>query len=477
MDDEELEALANEREGSFVRRRRAITDFRYDESQEKYWDVTTGKLLGARSVNGAIPRADWPTVRNADGEEESISPSKAINDVDTGLTVEGSTWWPGKPQIIENLVVTERGAQDIKGASCYNCYIGPRLNISKDLPDPERWIQHVKMIYPEKVEHEHFFDFCAHALQKPHEKINHGIVLAGGHGIGKDTAMIPIREGVGQWNAAEIGPDAVTSAYNGYLQSVLLIINEVRPHDEDYKASNFYNMLKPVLAAPPEMLPVNMKFQNTVYIRNLCHVVLTTNDPLTMYIPAEDRRLFVMTSPIDVNQEDSAFPGGRELYFNKMHSYLREEKGCEEVIAWLLKRDISRFNAAATPPMTKGKEQIINSATQVRRTPVDDILDAYFERNSAEENGLALFHKDLTDFARSSELFDDKEKVVALLNAKNFHFKMAERGYEMLRNPEAAEWRCGKYRSRLAFIKKEVPRAAQIDLVLSTLSRRAERGN
>ena len=79
MRDDELEALAAASEGAFRRRRRVMEDFRYDEQQEAYWDTTTSTLLGAKSVDGAIHRDDWPTRPNADGEERPYPPSRAIN--------------------------------------------------------------------------------------------------------------------------------------------------------------------------------------------------------------------------------------------------------------------------------------------------------------------------------------------------------------------------------------------------------------
>lgn len=470
MTDQELEALADEKDGEFVRRTRTVTDFRYDEQQERYWDTTTGNLLGARSVDGAIPRREWPTVPDGrSGEPRPYAPSKAINDIDTGLTVEGSTWWPGRPRFIQNVVVSERGAMSLPGAVCYNSYIPPQLDGLRTDRDAQPWIDHVRMLYPDEIEHEHFFDFCAHAIQRPEEKVNHGLVMAGEQGIGKDTALLPIRKGVGEWNAAEIGPDAITSQYNGHVRSVLLVINEVRPHDEDHKASNFYNLLKPLLAAPPEMLPMTLKYANTIYVRNLCHVVLTTNDPLTMYIPPEDRRLFVMSSPLDDPKASAVFP---PRYFDRLHEYLADG-GADAVINWLLKREVLRFNPATPPPMTKGKRAIIESAHQVRRTLVDDIFEKFCDEKSGGSKPKVIFQRDLIEFVKSSDFFDDAAKIVSLLNAKNFHFKMAERGYDMYRNPDAHEWRNGKFRTRMAFCHREVPQHEQLDLIREELSRRA----
>jgi len=463
MTDLELLALADQKEKEFVRRKRIMADFRYDEQQEKFWDTTTGNLLGAKSVDGAIHRIDWPVY----GEEEKpLKPSLAINAIDSGLTVEGSTWWPGRDQFIENMVISERGAMDLKGAVCYNSYIPPIHSKKNPGGSPDKWIKHVKKLYPDPIEHEHFFDVCAHMIQHPEEKVNHGIVMAGSQGIGKDTALLPVRHGVGEWNAAEIGPDAITSSYNPHVKSVLLVINEVRPNDEDFKASNFYNMLKPLLASPPDMLPMTLKYANTIYVRNLCHVLLTTNDPLTMYIPAEDRRLFVMTSALEDPKISDDFEPG---YFDEIHAYLAAG-GTSAVIWWLRMRNLKGFAAAAPPPMTRGKKAIIESAHQVRRSMVDDVFEHYCDSIDGKPD--AFFQRDLIMFVRNSDYFDDASKVIATLNAKNFHFKMAERGYDLVRCPTKNEWRKGKFRSRAGFAKRQLLPEEQVTALEAEIAER-----
>jgi len=470
MRDEELLQMAEEAEGKFQRRKRTMESFRYDELQEQYWDITTGALLAPKSVDGAIKMDDWPTKPNSKGDEKPYSPSKAINDIDTGLTVEGSTWWPGKSQFLENVIVTARGMMEVIGAVYYNLYVAPALPESTEGLDAGIWIKHIKKLFPEKIEHEMFFDFCAHMIQRPDEKVNFGLVMAGPQGIGKDTALIPVRKGVGEWNAAEVGPDAITSQYNGFLKSVLLIINEVRPQDEDHKASNFYNLLKPILAAPPEMLAMNEKYINTIYIRNLCHVILTTNDPLTMYIPIEDRRLFVMTSPLPDPKLNSVFPAS---YFEKFHTYLNSG-GTGAVIHWLMERDISKFCPTQPPPMTAGKDAIIGSSTTVRYTAVDEVVDNFLDHLFKGAKPDVIFAFDLLQFANQSDYFDDADKVAGMLKGRTLHFKMNERGYDMVKNPavRSGEWSYKGYRSRAAFISSHIGKDERIKIIKEQLKLR-----
>jgi len=43
-------------------------------------------------------------------------------------------------------------------------------------------------------------------VQFPAEKINHGLLLGGAPGIGKDTILAPVRQAVGEWNFQEATP-------------------------------------------------------------------------------------------------------------------------------------------------------------------------------------------------------------------------------------------------------------------------------
>ena len=78
----------------------------------------------------------------------------------------------------------------------------------------------------------------------------------------------------------------------------------------------------------------------------------------------------------------------------------------------------------------------------MRRTGVDDLLEAYADTQSGGRLPSVIFQKDLVDFLRddSAAYFDDAERVAGLLKAKNFHFKMNDRGYNMYKNPDANQW-------------------------------------
>lgn len=474
MTDDELIAAADAAdelsEQSFRRRLAIVDDYRYDKAQCKYWDVVSGELYAAEAVDASIAVADWPTrtvaTRGGGQRVVAIKPSQEIARIENGLMVDGSTWWPGLPDLIEGQLVTGRGAQPQAGALTINTYRAPDHSQLKRTKNADKWIKHVKTLFPDELEHEHFFDYAAHMLQNPAEKTNHGIVLSGAQGIGKDTMLLPIRYGVGVWNVAEISPDNIEDRFNGFVKSVMLVVNEVRPHNEEHRASGFYNRLKPYLAAPPEMLPMEMKHAHLIYVANVLRVFLTTNDPLTMHIPAEDRRLFVMDSRI---QKGWARPD----YFDGMFAYFKDG-GIDAVIQWLLCRDIAHFRPGAMPPMTVGKQRIIESTQHVRRDAISDAFDTLVGDGPEP---LVFFPSDLLSMA-----FDNDLNLEKSLKAKNLHYRIADLGYYVLRPTHSKEWILKKniegsavaFRSRSAFVHRSIDPLTADDEILAAMGKRLE---
>ena len=94
------------------------------------------------------------------------------------------------------------------------------------------WLDHVRRIYPDEADHIISKLLAHHACGAPEEKINHGLVLGGLQGIGKDTLLEPIKRAVGPWNFAEVSPQQVLGRFNGFLKSVVLRISEAKDMGE-----------------------------------------------------------------------------------------------------------------------------------------------------------------------------------------------------------------------------------------------------
>ena len=100
---------------------------------------------------------------------------------------------------------------------------------------------------------DHIVKWLAHRVQRPHDKINHALVLGGMQGIGKDTLLEPVKYAVGPWNFHEVSPQQMLGRFNSFLKSVILRVNEARDLG-DVNRYQFYDHLKAYTAAPPDVL-------------------------------------------------------------------------------------------------------------------------------------------------------------------------------------------------------------------------------
>lgn len=110
------------------------------------------------------------------------------------------------------------------------------------------------------------------------------------------------------------------------------------------------NNLKPVIAAPPELLMVNKKQQHPYYVINRIFVLAFSNDRAPITIPADDRRWFVIWS-----QAPRLADAEAERIWNWYHN-----GGFEAVAAYLDQRDVSAFNPGAVPPITDAKLAMVD---------------------------------------------------------------------------------------------------------------------
>lgn len=431
--------------------------FLYDRSQDAYWDTETMELLPDRAVDAGIPRALWRVTVDepeapAPGAERNgrpprlretrIPPSRDIRDIDFDRWVETSSWWPGKPSLIHDVLISKHGPITKPGYRAFNTYLPPPA-ARPDLPEPTRWLDHVRKLWPDPTEHNYFFDYCAHMVQHPDVKANSGIVLSGAQGIGKDAALYPVRVAIGTWNVQNIEPDDLFSPFQPWKETLMLVVNEVRPTRDEFHATSMYNSLKMLTAAPPEVLRVNDKNVKARYVVNVMRVFLTTNDLIAMYIPDGDRRLFVLDSRLAQHWH---LAEGQPTYFVDMFRWFDAEGGAAAVASWLARRDLAAFDPKSTPERTQGWQSVASSWS----APDDGVTFA-LER---------LGHPDvLFSFELADPQFDFYDEVMGMLKSqRKITQRMFHAGYEIVTPQQGERWsfRSGDkvFRSRLAFYKR-----------------------
>ena len=113
------------------------------------------------------------------------------------------TWAPGQPMLMRDRLISDGGWIERKGVTVFNLYRPPHIEPG-NAAEAGRWLDHVRKVFPDDADH--IVQWLAHRVQRPHEKINHALVLGGLQGIGKDTLLEPVKRAVGPWNFREVSP-------------------------------------------------------------------------------------------------------------------------------------------------------------------------------------------------------------------------------------------------------------------------------
>jgi len=331
----------------------SLDDFHSYMPTHAYIFAPTAELWPGSSVNTRIPVV-------SDGKRKV----PATTWLDQHRAVEQMTWIPGHPRLLHDQLVSEGGWILRPGCTTFNLY-RPPIESQGDGSKASPWIEHVYRVYPQDAEH--LLAWLAHRVQRPAEKVNHGVVLGGLQGIGKDSLLEPVKAAVGPWNFVEVSPTHLLGRFNGFAKSVILRVSEARDLG-DVDRYSFYDHLKVYMAAPPDVLRVDEKHLREHAVWNVCGVVITTNHKIGgLYLPADDRRHFVAWS--DLSKDDFQ-PG----YWTRLYRWFNEG-GRAHVAAFLREYDLTGFDPKAPPPKTAAFWDLVDADRAPEDAELADVLD------------------------------------------------------------------------------------------------------
>jgi hypothetical protein len=343
-----------------------IEDFQAYMPQHSYIYEPTREMWPASSVNARIApipilKPDGMSILDNEGKPKRTTASAWL---DCHKPIEQMTWVPGQPTLIKDRLIAEGGWIERSGVTTYNLYRPPTLKHG-DAAKAGPWKDHVEKVFGDDAGH--IICWLAHRVQRPHEKINHALVLGGNQGIGKDTLLEPVKYAVGPWNFSEVGPQQVISRFNGFLKSVILRVSEARDLG-DADRFKFYDHMKAFTAAPPDVLRVDEKNLREHSVVNVTGVIITTNHKSDgIFLPADDRRHFVAWS--ELTKEDFT-----PQYWNDLWAWYNGG-GNGHVAAYLASFGLADFDAKAPPLKTAAFWAIVDANRAPEDAELADVLD------------------------------------------------------------------------------------------------------
>jgi Family of unknown function (DUF5906) len=338
--------------------------------------------------------------------------------LDQNRSVVQMTWAPGLPMLIADRVVAEGGWIEKPGVMILNLYRPPTL-VHGDATQAGPWVDLVHRVYPDDADH--IIKFFAHRVQRPHEKINHGLVLGGEPGIGKDSLCEPVKRAVGPWNCAEVSPTQMLGRFNGFVKSVILRVSEARDLGEMNRFA-LYEHMKVYLASPPDVLRCDEKHIREHAVFNVCGVIITSNRKDSFFLPADDRRHYVAWS--DCSKDDFT-----KEYWDEIWAWYNAG-GDGHVAAYLATLDLADFHPKAPPAKTPVFWEIV----QTNRAPEDaELADALAKLGDPKAVTVNMI-KQYAEHGFAEWLRDRR-------NARAISHRLEDAGYVSVRNPAAKDGR------------------------------------
>jgi hypothetical protein len=397
----------------------ALSDFYAYMPAHNYLFVPSREFWPTSSVNARIA-----PIRSGTDEKGKPKTVPANVWLDRHRPVEQMTWAPGHPMLIENRLVSEGGWIERLGCSCVNLYRPPTIE-HRDAGAAAPWLDLLRKVYPDDADH--LLAWFAHRVQRPHEKVNHALVLGGAPGIGKDSILEPVKAAIGPWNFAEVSPKHLLGRFNGFVKSVILRISEARDLG-DMNRYDFYEHMKVYAAAPPDVLRVDEKHTREYSVFNVCGVIITTNHETDgIYLPPDDRRHYVAWSPLTSDDFE-------DRYWSALYAWYADD-GYRHVAAYLAQYDLSQFHAKAPPKKTEAFWSIVDANRPSEESELANVLEA-----AGHPEAFTL--RNLTDITADEYLqlwLRDRK------NRRQIPHRLKAAGYVAHRNADAkdGQWKVG----------------------------------
>jgi hypothetical protein len=384
--------------------------------QHNYIYLSTFELWPGSSVDAQL----------GDGTAEWLDRNRAVMQM---------IWAPGLPMLVKGRVVDAGGWIEKPGVTIFNLYRPPNI-AHGDATQAGPWIDHVHRVYPDDAKH--IIAWLAHRVQRPQEKINHGLVLGGEPGIGKDTIIEPAKRAVGPWNVAEVSPTQMLGRFNGFIKSVILRVSEARDLGEMNRFA-LYEHMKVYLASPPDVLRCDEKNIREHSVFNICGVIITSNRKDSFFLPADDRRHYVAWS--DLTRDDFT-----KEYWDTLWSWY-DAGGDGHVAAYLATLDLSSFHPKAPPAKTPVFWEIV----QTNSAPEDADLANALEKLGNPGAVTVDMIKQHADSADLAEWLGDRR------HARAIPHRLEDAGYVSIRNPAAKDgvWKINGRRTPI-YVRKDL---------------------
>ncbi|WBC28612.1 DNA polymerase/primase [Thiohalocapsa phage LS06-2018-MD04] len=282
------------------------------------------------------------------------------------------------------------GVCRIDGTPYYNLYRPSALEAAGDGSEASvrPWLDLLDSLGLEEGQQgkDALLDWSTVLVQSPGTKINHGLLMGGEPGIGKDSWLEPILDCVGRRNVSTIGGDDLAKNFNGWVNGAKLTVIEEIDYGDHKDRRTVTERLKRVLAAPPLTLLVDEKNLRPYEIPNRIQLFAMTNHRQCLEVQTGERRwLALWCRRMGVQRLTPENQRAWADWFVGYYDWLENMGGTAAVLAYLRGRKVDVRRVAGSPPLVTGWLREMQESS-------DDPLAAWIRDHS--EGRVGLFAQD-----------------------------------------------------------------------------------
>lgn len=333
------------------------------EAVERIGDMADKALLSKVQFNARLAEIGAPhDTRNSAWAQFFEAKHGAVR----CLRVADVTYRPGEAAIV---------AEGQRGL-CFNTWLPSALKPLRGATDADvaLWLGLVERVVPDARQRGILLDWLAGLIQMPGKKPAFVLVFGGHEGIGKDSILAPVVRALGQHNVQNIPMRTVMGPQTHWVANCqLVIITEMH----SFTRREVMEALKPIGAAPPDVLEVNKKYLPQYTVPNIVAGCYFTNHLDALALSDSDRRHFIVWSPHE-NPEamEPAAKDAFEGWFKQTYyPWLDKQGGAAAVAGWLAQRDLTAFRRLARAPWTPAKDIMRREGRSEAQAAIEDALD------------------------------------------------------------------------------------------------------
>lgn len=242
-----------------------------------------------------------------------------------------------------------------------NTYVPAK--VKRQYGDVSPFINHVAKILPVESDRKILFDFMAHNVKYPGEKIAWAILIQSTEGVGKGFIKEALSRAIGRnYVYYPKAPELVKSGsvFNAWMRAKLMIIVDEIKIDE---RRELIEILKPMISDP--QIEIQSKGVDQEIEDNPANWMFFSNFKDAIPVGQNGRRYSVFYSALQ-SKEDKIAAGLNDQYFAALFQWLRNG-GAEIVTDWLMSYPIERNAIVQEAPETSSHGE----AVRLSRGPIE----------------------------------------------------------------------------------------------------------